>query len=151
MKVLVDTGVLLRLFDRADSDRPQIVSAFRKLRSEGHELVTTAQNIAEFWNVATRPTSARGGFGWSVGIVEQRVRYIERTVPLIGFGRLTYDHWRSLLTAHQLIGLSIHDARIVAVMLSEGKQHLLTLNPADFKRYKDIVVWTPADVLASTL
>ena len=31
-------------------------------QAEGHQLMTTSQNIAEFWNVSTRPTD-QNGFG----------------------------------------------------------------------------------------
>jgi hypothetical protein len=62
MEILVDTGVLLRAFDKSSSEQRPILRAFRLLRLQGHSLVTTHQNIAEFWNVATRPASARGGF-----------------------------------------------------------------------------------------
>jgi hypothetical protein len=43
MKVLVDTGVLLRVFDRAAPQQSITFRALRKLWSDGHELVTTAQ------------------------------------------------------------------------------------------------------------
>ena len=63
MEVLVDTGVLLRAFDNSSLEQRPILRAFRLLRLQGHSIVTTHQNIAEFWNVATRPVSARSGFG----------------------------------------------------------------------------------------
>ena len=59
MQILVDTGVLLRAFDRAAPEQRSIFRALRKLWSENHDLVTTSQNIAEFWNVSTRPAQAR--------------------------------------------------------------------------------------------
>ena len=78
MRVLVDTCVLLRVFDRSDVAQQRLVfRALRKLWSNGDELVTTAQNIAEFWNVSTRPVTARGGYGLAVPIVEQRVQVVE--------------------------------------------------------------------------
>ena len=32
-------------------------------------------------------------------------------------------------------------------MTAEGLTHLLTLNPSDFKRYKELTVMQPADLL----
>jgi predicted nucleic acid-binding protein len=72
MQVFIDTGVLLRAFDRGSSAQKVILRALRKLWTQGHELATSHQNIAEFWNVATRPTSARGGFGLSGSEAEKR-------------------------------------------------------------------------------
>jgi len=40
-----------------------------------------------------------------------------------------------------------HDARIVAAMVVHGITQLLTFNAADFNRFSDIVVLTPAGVL----
>jgi predicted nucleic acid-binding protein len=62
MLYLVDTGVLLRLFNKADPDSMAIRNALLKLKREGHRFVVSTQNVAEFWNVCTRPASARGGF-----------------------------------------------------------------------------------------
>lgn len=74
MLYLVDTDVLLRLFDRSDPNHGAIRTALKLLRSQGHSLVTTPQNIAEFWNVSTRPSTARGGFGQFVAMTGQRVQ-----------------------------------------------------------------------------
>jgi len=48
-------------------------------------MVSTHQNIAEFWNVATRPASARGGFGLDPGVVEKQVATIEKLGQLVPF------------------------------------------------------------------
>ena len=65
MPYVLDTGVLLRLFDRSDPSHVAIRQAVIRLKVRGERLVTTAQNIAEFWNVSTRPATARGGYGLS--------------------------------------------------------------------------------------
>jgi len=39
----------------------------------------------------------------------------------------------------------------VAVMQAHGLNHLLTLNPADFKRYSGMVSVSPEEVLAGSL
>ena len=59
MQYLVNTGVWLRLFDRTDAAHPAIRAALQRLRNEGHSLFVSPQIIAEFWNVSTRPQSAR--------------------------------------------------------------------------------------------
>ena len=58
MQYLVETGVLLRLFDRTDPVHDDIRKGLQLLRQVGHSLAVSSQNIAEFWNVSTRPSSA---------------------------------------------------------------------------------------------
>lgn len=48
---------------------------------------------------------------------------------------------------HGIIGVSVHDARLVATMNAFSISHILTLNASDFKRYSGIVAWTPTDVV----
>jgi predicted nucleic acid-binding protein len=115
MRILVDTGVLLRAFHRASPQHRTILRALGKLRSSGHDLVTTSQNISEFWNVSTRPVTARGGFGVSIANVETRVQVIEQLGTLLHFSQRAYHEWRRLLLLHQISGVAVHDARIVAV------------------------------------
>jgi predicted nucleic acid-binding protein len=90
MQYLVDTGIWLRLFDRTDPEHAAIRDALRALRSSGHTLAACPQNIAEFWNVATRPTSARGGYGKSVPMTERRVQFIERTSTILAESPAAY-------------------------------------------------------------
>ena len=63
MPYVLDTGVLLRLFDRSDPSHVAIRQAVIRLKVRGERLVTTAQNIAEFWNVSTRRVRIAGGKG----------------------------------------------------------------------------------------
>jgi predicted nucleic acid-binding protein len=66
MRYLLDTGILLRLSHRTDPAHHVVRDALRTLRDNGHQFVTTRQNMAKFWNVCTRPADARGGFGLSL-------------------------------------------------------------------------------------
>jgi len=143
MQVLVDTGILLRLLDRADPHHVDIRLAFRILRNRTDIPVTSAQNIAEFWNVCTRPASTRGGYGLSVEETDHRVRVIERLFPVLSESAGAYTLWRRLVVANGVQGVQVHDARLVALMATHGITHILTLNGRDFSRYHAVV--TPLD------
>jgi predicted nucleic acid-binding protein len=78
MAYLVDTGILLRLLDRNDPHHPRIRESLRTLKRRGERLIITPQNIAEFWNVSTRPATARGGYGLTCADTAQRTRILER-------------------------------------------------------------------------
>lgn len=149
MLYLADTGILLRLFNKADPDCVPVRNALLKLRRDGHGFVVSTQNIAEFWNVSTRPASARGGFGLSIEETDRRVRVIERLCTVLPENASGYAMWRNLVKTHSVQGVQVHDARLAAWMLSHAVSHLLTLNEADFARYPNITAVSPASVLAA--
>ena len=149
MPYLLDTGVLLRLFDRSDPSHIPIRQAVIRLKVRGERLVTTAQNIAEFWNVSTRPATARGGYGLPAQEVEKRVAFVERFCGLLFDDASSYVQWKLLVSNHRISGVAVHDARIAALMIRHGLTHLVTLNVDDFRRFSGIVPVTPDQVLAS--
>ncbi|MEO8493643.1 MAG: type II toxin-antitoxin system VapC family toxin [Planctomycetota bacterium] len=149
MQYLVDTGIWLRLFDRNDPEHATILQAMRLLRSTGNSLATCPQNIAEFWNVSTRPMNARGGYGQSVSTTDRRVQFIERASVILAESPAAYHGWRQLLTAHNLQGVAVHDARLVSMMQTSRISHIITLNARDFARYASVTAVTPQDLLAA--
>jgi predicted nucleic acid-binding protein len=60
MNLLLDTNVLLRSFEPASPHYATIQQAVAKLLADGATLFITAQNLIEFWAVATRLTAANG-------------------------------------------------------------------------------------------
>jgi hypothetical protein len=59
-----------------------------------------AQNIAEFWNVATRPVE-RNGLGLSSEEVLQEVGNIEKSLTLLPDIPAIYDAWKKIVAAHK--------------------------------------------------
>lgn len=146
MDYLVDTGVLLRFLLRSDPAYAAVRQAVRLLKTRREHLVTTSQNIAEFWNVCTRPPTARGGLGMSVEATERRVRLLERHFHVLPDSSAVYPHWKTLVLAHSISGVQVHDARLVAAMIVHGVSHVLTLNIRDFARYPNITAVAPEHV-----
>jgi predicted nucleic acid-binding protein len=146
MVYLFDTNLFLRLARRNDPQRTIVLDALRKLRSRNDVLCFTPQVVSEFWNVCTRPSSARGGVGLSPTQTERKARLIERYFRLLPDSLATFQEWRRLVTAHSVMGVEVHDAKLVASMNVYGVTHLVTFNVIDFKRYSGITVISPADV-----
>lgn len=146
MLILVDTGILLRLFEPADPLHRLVVQAVHTLRNHATtsvELVIAPQNAAEFWNVCTRPTSARGGLGLTIPDTDKRLRVIESQFSVLSEPPKAYAQWRQLVLTHGVMGRQVHDARLVATMQSHAIRHILTLNGADFRRFPFVVVFDP--------
>lgn len=144
MPVLLYTGVLLRLFDGRDPNYSNVRAAIRRIWARRDVPVITPQNCREFWNVSTRPSTARGGFGQTVATTQRRLAGIERICRVLPETPATYE-WKRLLDVHSLVGVSVHDAWIVAQMTVWNVSTILTFNPSDFRRYPVIVATTPAE------
>lgn len=146
MAYLIDTNIFIRLASRNDPKRQICLDALRKLRSRNEELCYTPQVVVEFWNVCTRPAGSRGGLDLFVDQTERKVRLIERHFVLLPDNLATFREWRRLAVTHSLIGLAVHDAKLVASMNVHGVTNLLTLNETDFKRYTNINAVNPSDL-----
>lgn len=134
MSVLVDTNVLLRRTQPSHPHHPAAVESVARLLSTGEPVCFTPQNIAEFWNVATRPIAVNG-LGFSVDLTLAEVAKIERALTLVPDTEANYREWKRLVILHDVRGSKVHDARLVAAMNVHGVQRILTFDAGDFSRY----------------
>ena len=147
MPYLIDTNVFLRLVSKTDPDRSVCLNALQKLIASQETLYYTTQVLAEFWVVCTRPATARGGYGLSSVKAEQKAKLIERYCELLPDSAATHQEWRRLVVKHAVLGVVIHDARLVAAMNIHGVTQILTFNKDDFKRYSGITVVSPDEII----
>lgn len=142
---LVDTNVLLRSTEPAHSLYQDSVFAISKLQSQGDKLHIFPQNVYEFWNVNTRPAS-KNGLGKTPTETEREVQRLEILFPVLPDGLAVLAAWRNLVITHSVLGVQVHDARLVAAMQIHGLTHILTFNDTDFLRYPGITVVNPSRV-----
>jgi predicted nucleic acid-binding protein len=142
MACLIDMGILLRAFDASSDEYRPIRQAVRVLWTRQERLVVTLQNLAEFWNVSTRPVD-KNGYGLSVERAGKRLAMIERICEVVTEDNHSYRIWKDLLMAHSVTGVAVHDARLVSVMLCHGLSTVVTFNERDFRRFNGIAVVTP--------
>jgi len=146
MAYLLDTNVLIRLVVRVDPNHALIRTALRTLRQRGEERYYTSQNLVEFWNVCTRPATARGGYGLTVSQTDYNARLVERVFTLLPDNAAVPAQWRRLVVQHAVQGVQVHDARLVAFMKVYRISHVLTLDSTHFARYPGITAVHPQDV-----
>jgi predicted nucleic acid-binding protein len=139
---LVDTNILLRLCKADDPQRGLVQAALDRLFSAGAALCYTTQNLAEFWNVCTRP-AGRNGLGLSIAETDRRARAIESMMALLPDGESVHREWRRLVVAYEVRGVQVHDARLAAAMLVHGVTRVLTLDESDFMRFTGITALHP--------
>jgi len=142
---LLDTNVLLRFSDAASPVHATAVDAVAVLLSRGDRVYITAQNLIEFWAVATRPVDANG-FGWDARQAEQEVGKLLNFFLCLDDTPSVFRHWLALVTAHGVSGKQVHDARLAAVMEAHGVASILTFNTRDFSRYPGLTATDPAAV-----
>jgi len=146
---LIDTNILLRLTRPLDSQHQLIKSTLRALDQEGQEFYFSLQNMAEYWNVSTHPIE-QNGYGLLKAEIIKGVEEIELTMVLLADTDQVYSMWRQLVISHNVRGVQVHDARLVAIMQAYGLTRILTLNTGDFERFPDIVAVHPSQVLAAS-
>ncbi len=152
MACLLDTGILLRLVNNQDPLHSQVNHALEVLRTNKEDLFTTTQNVAEFWNVATRPL-VNNGLGRSVAeALDLLERMIEPVCAQLVEHEDTYTQLKSLGRKYGFGGKQVHDARLMAMMICWKVDTIFTLNVRHFQNYRaeGIRVVTLDDLLPRT-
>lgn len=142
---LCDTNVLLRLFNRDHPAYPVVRQAVEGLADKRIDLAYTLQNMAEFWNVCSRPKESNG-FGLTVDETENNARQIERAFTFLPDNEAVYREWRRIVFEHRVSGAQVHDARLAAAMYAHNLTHILTFNGSDFARFAGITAVHPDSV-----
>lgn len=122
-----------------------VTRALAVLATRGDELRVIAQNLIEFWAVATRPITDNG-LGITVAEAAQELTKLKTLFVVLPDTADILPQWEQLVAKHQVMGKQAHDARLVAAMLVHKVTHLLTFNIADFKRYSEITVVSPSSL-----
>jgi predicted nucleic acid-binding protein len=146
---LIDTNILIRLLVPRDPLAPSAQAAVRILKERQDRLFVAAQNLIEFWAVATRPVSANG-LGLSTAAAEEELARLDSLFSVLHETPDVYPLRRDLVSRMGVSGRQAHDARLAAVMLANDMTHVLTFNVDDFGRYPGLVVLDPRVVIASS-
>jgi predicted nucleic acid-binding protein len=145
MPVLVDTNVLVRAVERRHPLMRTARLALLALVRNGEELCVTAQNIAEFWNVCTRPLNLNG-LGNSIAGTDKLTSRIETFFTVLPDSMEAFRIWRRFVVEHEVRGAKVHDARLAAIMQAHGIKQILTFNTGDFKRFSHVLTVHPTDL-----
>src|SRR5450759_2386491 len=142
MRILLDTNVLVRAVQRSHPACRMAVHAVKTLHGQQHVLCVTPQNVAEFWNVCTRPAVVNG-LGLSVTATDRYASRLERMFLVLPDSMETFREWRRLVVQHNVIGAKVHDTRLVATMKVHGLDRILTFNMQDFVVTKGLRPFIP--------
>jgi predicted nucleic acid-binding protein len=141
MAFLIDTNILLRTLQPHHPHCAAAERAVAALRIRDEALHVAAQNLVEFWAVATRPES-ENGLGMSIQAATRELTALKRLFSLLPEVPI-FDEWERLVATYEVSGKNTHDARLVASMRAHGIARILTFNVQDFARYKEIETLHP--------
>ena len=147
---LLGTNILLRASDRSSSRYNLAVNSVASLIAQGHECIITSQVLIEFWVVATRPIEVNG-LGWSIERIEKKIEQLINQFTLVEETEAILICWLELVTKYQIKGKRTHDARLMAVAIANEIDYILTFNPKDFTKIRELTIVHPDEIGLTTL
>jgi len=132
-KAFVDTNIILRAFHSEFAEHVQVKALFDQTILRDTQLFISRQVIREYLVQATHPRTF--ATEQSIEVVSQHLDQITQVCTVLNDNTEVTAQLLNLLKTHPTRGKQIHDANIVATMLANDIDTLLTLNIADFQRY----------------
>jgi predicted nucleic acid-binding protein len=135
---MLDSCVLLAATDENRKDHQGALTVLQAWPARGATLYLSGQVLREYLSAATRPMAANG-LGLSLADALDNVRAFRDRATLLTEGRVSTDRLQALLREVACAGKVIHDANVIATMLTHGIGTVVTSNLADFARFKPYV------------
>lgn len=96
MAILVDTNIHLRSVQPSHPMCSIAVRATERLFEREEQLCIAIQNVAEFWNAATRPV-VNNGLGFSIEKAREEIFRLEGFFQVLSESAASYAIWRALV------------------------------------------------------
>lgn len=135
----VDTNVLLSATDRDRAAHREALEFLTGGLNGSERLYASGQVFREYLVVATRPRDDNG-LGQSPREASENLIEFRRCLHLLEETAAVAEHLQRLVAAQGLRGKRIHDANIVATMLTHGLRRVRTYNPKDFEEFRQVAV-----------
>ncbi len=142
--ILLDTNILLSACDESRRSHSTCLSVINSATSKGFHPLLSSQVLREYLVVATRPRQDNG-LGLEPDDALANIDELRRFCGVLDDISTTQTRLERLVKKHQIRGKRIHDANIVATMLSHGVSWLVSDNPQDFKAFEDLNLLTSTE------
>jgi predicted nucleic acid-binding protein len=139
--IFIDTNVLVYANILAYPLHQIAADLIQSLIDADAELWLSRQVLREFIAAVTRPQTY--GNPQPIEIVVARVRVFQAQFQVIEDNPQVTAQLLELLQQFPTAGRQVHDANIVATMLTAGIDRLLTHNVRDFTRFSDLITVIP--------
>lgn len=135
--IFIDTNIVIRLTIASAPNHHQVKRAVNQLWDSGADIWISRQVLREYVSVLTRPQTYTQPL--SLTMVADEVRALQARFHVADETSAVTNKLLELMENVQFGGKQVHDANIVATMLTYGIPRLLTLNTADFVRFADYI------------
>lgn len=146
-QTFVDTNILIYATDTLSPWYDLARAGLDQAHRGGAELVLSPQVLREYLAATTRLSTT--GQGAPLAQVLENIRVFRAQFRVVDETALVTDRLVSLLQTIQVAGKQIHDANIVATMLTYSIPYLLTHNVTDFTRFAHLITVLPLDASLS--
>lgn len=135
--LFIDTNILIYANVATAPFHEQALNALKSAHQTERPLWISRQVLREFIAARTRPqTFAQPS---TPEVVIERVRYLEERFQVADDTAAVTGQLIKLLVDYKIGGKQIHDANIVATMLTNNIPCLLTHNAKDFERFGEVI------------
>ena len=139
--LFVDTNVLVYATDPRSPLHTLATATLQHMGEQGLLLVVSPQVLREYLAVANRLPSA--GCGTPLNDVLDNIDSFRASFRVVADDPAVLDRLVTLIRQIPTAGRRVHDANIVATMLTHGVRRLLTHNTGDFERYAQLITIVP--------
>ena len=126
-RAVVDTNVLLAATDRGRTGHGAALDVLNAWPAAGTTLYTSGQILREYYAVATRPPAVNG-LGLRASDALTNIRTLRSRLNVLAENEKVADRLIALLEDVPCTGKQVHDANVVATMLSHGIRGRYTWN-----------------------
>ena len=141
-KAFVDTNVLLRAIHHTLPNHLEANALIYQMWDNDVELWISRQVIREYLVQVTHPNTFR--VPETLADIMEDIANIRSLFRIADETHETTEQLLKLLQKYPTVGKQVHDANIVATMLVNGIDTLLTINVADMKRFSaEITIISP--------
>ncbi len=139
---MVDTNVLVYATINEAPKCEEARQWIARLQNKNIQLCTTQQIYREYLVVLTRGVVFERSFTVTEALTAlERIRPAFRELSPTGE---TFEELTTLVRRYAVSGKQIHDANIVAVLITYGIGALATYNQGDFQRFEEIRLLAPS-------
>jgi len=142
--VFVDTNVLVYATLTPSPFHQVAQETIRDLKGSGVELWISRQVLREYLATLTRPqTFLAFGSPIAISTLIAEAKHLQTHYKVAEDDRVVTEELLNLMAIYPIGGKQVHDANIVATMLTYGIRKLLTHNVNDFKRFSPLITVVP--------